>query len=236
MLIVQNITKKFGNFTVLKDISFKIKSGEIVTLLGKNGAGKSTLLKIMSGFIEADSGNVLLDNISLQNNRLKFLENLAYVSENTTMYPDMSVFEFLEFTASIRCNVANQINRRIKETSKLLDIQNVLLQKCGTLSKGYKKRVLIAAALLANSSIIMLDEPTEGLDPSQKRALHNILKKLAKNHHILISTHLMEDVEAISDKIILIDKGTLLHNLSLDEFKRISKTNLIDAFNLATKG
>lgn len=236
MLIVQNITKKFNRFTALKDISFKIKSGEIVTLLGKNGAGKSTLLKIISGFIEADSGSVSLDDISLQTERLRFLENLAYVSENSTIYPDMSVFEFLEFTASIRCNIASQINRKILEICKLLEIQNVILQKCGTLSKGYKKRVLIAAALLANSSIILLDEPTEGLDPSQKRSLHKILKKLAKNHHVLISTHLMEDVEAISDRIILIDKGVLLHNLSLEEFKRISRTNLIDAFNLATKG
>ena len=236
MLTVDNITKKFGRHTALKDVSFNAKSGEIVALLGKNGAGKSTLLKILSGYIEADLGKVLLDNYDLQNNRLKYLENIAYVPENTALYPDMSVFEFLEFTAELRCSVPKQIARKLNEISELFNLKGVLFQKCDTLSKGYKKRVAIAAALLANSSLLLLDEPTEGLDPSQKNEFHSILKKLAKNHHIIISTHLMEDVEAIADKIVLIDKGSILYNMNLSDFKKFSRHNLLEAFNIATKG
>lgn len=236
MLFVQNITKKFGNNIALNSVSFKAKNGEIVALLGKNGAGKSTLLRIISGFIEADSGSVSFDDKDVVKNRNEFLEQLAYVPENSSLYPDMKVFEYLEFVANLRCNFAIQINRKISEVCSILNLQNVLLQKCETLSKGYKKRVQIAAALLSNSSILLFDEPTEGLDPSQKQSLHRILKKLSKNHHVIISTHLMEDVEAVADKIVLIDKGILLCDQSLNEFKRISRTNLIDSFNLATKG
>ena len=236
MLIVQNITKKFGFITALKDVSFKTKSGEIVALLGKNGAGKSTLLKIISGYIEPDEGEVSLDGVSLHKDRTAFAEKISYVPENTAIYPDMSVYEFLNFTAEIRCHVRQQVSRRISEVCKLLNLSGVLSQKCGSLSKGFKKRVSIAAALLANSSLLLFDEPTEGLDPAQKNELHKILKKLSKNHHIIISTHLMEDVEALADKIVFIDQGAVLGNMSLEEFKKISKTNLIDSFNLVTKG
>ncbi len=236
MLTVENVSKKFGSLEVLKDVSFKVKSGEIVALLGKNGAGKSTLLKIISGYIDSDFGKICLDNCNIQNERIKFLENLAYVPENSSLYSDMSVYEFLEFTANIRCKVENQMVRKIREICAAIGLNDVLFQKCETLSKGYKKRVAIAAALLDNSTLVLLDEPTEGLDPSQKIELHKSLKKMAKNHHIIISTHLMEDVEAVADRIVLIDKGKVLCNLSLNEFKKFSKNSLMDAFNVATKG
>ena len=235
MLVVQNVAKKFGSLVALKGVSFKVKNGEIVALLGKNGAGKSTLLKIISGYTEPDSGFVAFDNINLQTNRLEFLNKSAYVPENIAIYQDMTVFEFLKFNAEMRSDYFGEIDRKIIGISDLLDLNNVLLQKCKTLSKGYKKRVAIAAALMINSSLLLLDEPTEGLDPVQKREFYKILKKLSKNHHIIISTHLMEDVEAIADRVVMIDKGSLLHDLSLEKFKAISKTNLMDAFNLAVK-
>ena len=236
MLTVENVSKKFGSLEVLKNVSFKVKSGEIVALLGKNGAGKSTLLKIISGYIDSDLGKVCLDNCNIQNERIKFLENLAYVPENSSLYPDMSVYDFLEFTANIRCRLENQVVRKIKEICTAIGLNEVLFQKCETLSKGYKKRVAIAAALLDNSTLILLDEPTEGLDPSQKNELHKSLKKMAKNHQIIISTHLMEDVEAVADRIVLIDKGSVLCDLSLSEFRKISKSSLADAFNALIKG
>ena len=236
MLIVQNVSKKFGNFVALDKLSFNVKNGEIVALLGKNGAGKSTLLKIISGYMEPDFGDIKFDNITLRQNRIDFLQQLAYVPENSAIYQDMNVFEFLEFSAGARNIYSEQINRKIKEVCQQIDLTDVMLQKCETLSKGYKKRVAIAAALMANSSVLLLDEPTEGLDPVQKRTLHKILKKLSKNHHIIISTHLMEDVEMVADRIVLIDKGHLINNFSLDEFKKMSKTNLMDSFDLAVRG
>ena len=235
MLVVRDVAKKFGNLVALSGISFKVKSGEIVALLGKNGAGKSTLLKIISGYMEPDFGSVVFDNINQQTNRLEFLNVSAYVPENLAIYQDMNVFEFLKFSAEMRNGYYGNIERKVIEISDLLDLDGVLIQKCKTLSKGYKKRVAIAAALITNSSLLLFDEPTEGLDPVQKRAFYKILKKLSKNHYIIISTHLMEDVEAIADRVVMIDSGALIHDVSLEKFKAISKTNLMDSFNLAVK-
>lgn len=235
MLVVRDVAKKFGNLVALSGISFKVKSGEIVALLGKNGAGKSTLLKIISGYMEPDFGSVVFDNINQQTNRLEFLNVSAYVPENLAIYQDMNVFEFLKFNAEMRNGYYGNIERKVIEISDLLDLGGVLIQKCKTLSKGYKKRVAIAAALITNSSLLLFDEPTEGLDPVQKRAFYKILKKLSKNHYIIISTHLMEDVEAIADRVVMIDSGALIHDVSLEKFKAISKTNLMDSFNLAVK-
>lgn len=236
MLIVQDVTKKFGENTALNKVSFKIKNGEIVALLGKNGAGKSTLLRIMSGFTDADSGKVLFDDKDVVKNRIAFAEAVGYVPENIVLYSDMSVFEYLEFIAKMRNVMTTQINRKILEISETLALNDVLLQKCETLSKGYKKRVEIAGALLAKPPVLLLDEPTEGLDPAQKHSLYQVLKKIAKNHLMIISTHLMEDVEAAADRILLLNKGNLIGDMKLDEFKKISKTNLFDSFRIATKG
>lgn len=236
MLEVQNICKKFGDISALSGVSFKIKTGEIAALLGKNGAGKSTLLKIISAYIDADSGNTSFNDADAIKNRLEYLALIGYVPENTALYGEMTVFDLLQFTAQMRGIFLAQINRKIIEIADTLGLTKVLMQKCDTLSKGYKKRVAIAAALLANPPVLLLDEPTEGLDPLQKQALYNTLKKLAKNHIVLISTHLMEDVEAIADRILLLDSGKLLANSSLFEFKKTAKSSLTEAFRIATKG
>ena len=236
MLTAQKICKKFGNITALNNVSFKLKTGEITALLGKNGAGKSTLLKILSSYTDTDSGNIYLDDLNASKKHVEYLNHIGYVPENTAIYAEISVFDFLQFTAESRGIFSAQINRKITETSENLGLTEVLAQKCDTLSKGYKKRVAIAAALLANPTVLLLDEPTEGLDPLQKQTLYNMLKKLAKNHIVLISTHLMEDVEAIADRILLLDEGILRSDTSLTEFKKTSKAGLTEAFKIATKG
>ena len=236
MLAAQNICKKFGDISALEDVSFKLKTGEITALLGKNGAGKSTLLKILSGYADADSGVIFIDNLKIDKKPVEYLSLIGYVPENGALYAEMTVFDFLQFTAQIRGAFPTQINRKITETSEELELTKVLTQKCDTLSKGYKKRVAIASALLTNPPVLLFDEPTEGLDPLQKQALYRILKKLAKNHIVLISTHLMEDVEAIADRILLLDKGKLLENQTLSEFKKSTKAGLTEAFKIATKG
>lgn len=236
MLIAQDITKKFEHITALKKVSFKLKNGEIVALLGKNGAGKSTLLRVISGYITADSGNITLYERNLKENRIDYLDLIGYVPENSALYPEMKAFEYLKFIAEIRGIFPSQIKHKITEISDLLDLTEVLNQKCENLSKGYKKRLEIAGALLANPRILLLDEPTEGLDPMQKTSLHKILKKLVKNHIILISTHLLEDVEAMADRILLLNDGMLARDIGISEFKKISKTNLTDSFEIITKG
>lgn len=235
MLKADNICKNFGNITALDNVSFRLKTAEITALLGKNGAGKSTLLKILSGYIEPDSGNVSIDNIKFSQKQTEYLSSIGYVPENTALYGEIMVFDFLRFTAQMRGILPSLVNLKIREIADDLSFSEVLMQQCDTLSKGYKKRIALAAALIANPQILLLDEPTEGLDPLQKQALYAIMKRLAKNRIVLISTHQMEDVEAIADKILFLDSGKLLENCSLSEFKKSSRTGLVDAFKMAAK-
>lgn len=234
MLNIENISKSFGDKTVLSDVSFRIETGKIVALLGENGAGKSTLLRILSGFFEADSGSVTLDNISLQTNRIEFLRHIGYVQEVSSMYGDMSVYDFLEFAAKIRKVSPFMRLRRMKRIVDQLQIKEVLSQKNETLSKGFKKRVELAALLLAEPDVLFLDEPTEGLDPNQKDTLRKIIKRYTLNHIIVISTHTLEDVEALADDVLLLHQGKLLFDGSLNDFKKKSKNNLLSSFQKAT--
>lgn len=234
MLNIENITKSFGDRTVLSDISFQIETGQIVALLGENGAGKSTLLRILSGYFEADSGSIMLDNHNIRNNRIEFLRHIGYVQEVSSMYGDMVVFDFLEFAAKIRLVSHYARLRRMKNIIEQLHIREVLAQKIETLSKGFKKRVELAALLLAEPDVLFLDEPTEGLDPNQKDTLRKIIKKYAANHIIVISTHTLEDVEALADKVVLLHQGKLLFDGSLSDFKKKSKNNLLASFQKAT--
>ena len=236
MLIAQDVTKKFGKCTALKEVSFKIKNGEIVALLGKNGAGKSTILRIISGFIAADNGKVMLDDEVLKHNRVGFLNSIGYVPENSSLYPEMKAYDYLKFIADVRGIFPVHVKQRITEVCEMFGLSEILGQKCETLSKGYKKRLEIAGALLANPKVLLLDEPTEGLDPTQKASLHIILKKLTKSHIVIISTHLLDDVEAMAERILLLDKGVLINDISVAEFKKISKNNLADSFRKVTKG
>lgn len=235
MLVAQNITKKFGTRIALNNVSFKVKNGEIVALLGKNGAGKSTLLKIISGFIGSDEGKTTIDDVTL-NNRVEYLNSIGYVSEISSLYSEMKAYDYLKFIADVRGIFPTRVKQKIIEVCDIFELREVLDQKCETLSKGYKKRLEIAGALLANPKVLLLDEPTEGLDPTQKTALHDILKKIAKNHIVIISTHLLDDVDASAERILLLDNGVLLKDATVAEFKKISKNSLKDSFKIATKG
>ena len=209
MLKIKNISKKFGQLSALSNVSFEVKEGSIVALLGENGAGKSTLLKIISGYFDADDGEITYRKQNIRENLNEFLQNLGYVREISTVYPDLTTYEFLRFAAELHNINANEIDNRIKEIAKLLELQNVINQKADTLSKGYKKRLELASVLIYKPQILLLDEPTEGLDPAQKNTLRNIIRSLAKNCLIIISTHTMEDVEALADYVALLHKGKL---------------------------
>lgn len=235
ILDVQNISKKFGNKTALEDISFTVEQGQIVALLGENGAGKSTLLRLISGYYEANSGQIVLNGETLSNNRLSYLRSLAYVPEISSLYGEMTVTDFLFFMAQIRQIADEMVLKKMRRVMRQLQLQDVMEQKCETLSKGYKKRVELAAALLAEPQILLLDEPTEGLDPNQKQILCDIIKHYALEHTVIISTHTLEDVEALATQILLIHKGRLLVNTDLAHFKQTADNNLLQSFRRATK-
>lgn len=234
MLEIKNISKSFGNKAVLENISFKIKKGQIAALLGENGAGKSTLLRILSGYFEADAGVVQFDDTALAENRCDFLQKIGYVQEISALYGDMRVYDFLRFAADLRQAKAVDSAKIIGEAIKALQLEQVLIQKNETLSKGFKKRVELAAVLAAKPEVMLLDEPTEGLDPNQKSIIRQIIKQYAKQHIVLISTHTLEDVEALANKVLLLHKGKLLFDGNLAAFKNHANNDLSASFRKIT--
>lgn len=234
MMKVNGITKSFGDNVVLKNISFDLIKG-ITALLGENGAGKTTLLRILCGFIEPDSGNVSINENSILDNRISYLSSIGYVQEISALYDYLNVYEFLCLCANLRINSPNEVLGEIKKCVNTFALQNVIWQKCNTLSKGYKKRIELAAAFLGEPEILLLDEPTEGLDPHQKQNIRKIIKDYAAEHIVLISTHMLEDVEILADSILLLHNAEILHHCSIKDFKLIDNSNLLSYFIKNTK-
>lgn len=234
MLTVKNLCKKFGFIKAVDEISFDLKKGEIAVLLGENGAGKSTLLRIISGYLEPDAGEVEINGVNLRQDRKSFLRQIGYVQEVSSLYAEMTVAEFLEFVANIREISSLDIAEKVKNVINILELSDVVAQNLETLSKGFKKRVELAAVLVAEPEVVLLDEPTEGLDPLQKETIRKIIKKYAKKHTILISTHALEDAEALNGRILLMRKGKMLANESFSEFKKTAKNDLLASFKKIT--
>lgn len=220
MLEVKNLVKKFGDFTALDDVSFSAKVGEIITLLGPNGAGKSTLIRCICGYLKQNSGNVYINQNSLEDNFEKYLSEIGYMPENTPLYGEMKVFEYLQFIAGIYKMSKDEFVKNLQLVTEKLEISSVLKQKISTLSKGYKRRVGIAAAILHEPAILILDEPTEGLDPNQKITLRKFLVEYSKTHLVFISTHLLEEAESLSSRVIILNHGKLIKDTTAKEMKK----------------
>lgn len=207
MIELKNVTKKYGDFKAIEDISFKIEKGEIVGFLGQNGAGKTTTMKIITGLAEATEGEVFIDNELLTQ---KSKAKIGYMPENIPLYQDLTVKEFINFMGELKgikkAERKEQIQKLLKELS-LVDVQNKLIRN---VSKGYKQRVSFAGALIGNPDILILDEPTVGLDPKQVIEIRNLIKSLRKNHTVLMSSHILSEVNQICEKVIIINKGKIV--------------------------
>ena len=220
MLEVKNLVKKFGDFTALDNVSFNAEAGEIITLLGPNGAGKSTLIRCICGYLKQNSGNVYINRNSLEDNFEKYLSEIGYMPENTPLYGEMKVFEYLQFIAGIYKMSKDEFVKNLQLVTEKLEISSVLKQKISTLSKGYKRRVGIAAAILHEPAILILDEPTEGLDPNQKVVLRKFLVEYSKTHLVFISTHLLEEAESLSSRVLILNYGKLIKDTTAKEMKK----------------
>ncbi len=208
---VKNIVKKYGNQIALNQVSFSLKKGEVVGFLGPNGAGKSSMMKIITGFIEADSGEVLIDDVIMTSETTDVKKQIGYLPEHNPLYLEMYVREYLSFLANI-----HKLNK--KEVGKAIDavgLKSESSKKIKQLSKGYRQRVGLAAAIMHNPSVLILDEPTTGLDPNQLVEIRNLIKELAKDKVVLLSTHIMQEVEAMCDRVIIINKGAIVADESL---------------------
>ena len=221
---VRNITKVFGEQKALDNVSFDINNGEIVGFLGPNGAGKSTLMKIITGYIPATEGEVLINGMNILENPIEIRKKLGYLPEQNPLYFDMYIVEYLEFVAGIY-GIKNK-KARIDEIVALTGLEPEINKKIGTLSKGYKQRVGLAQAIIHDPEVLILDEPTSGLDPNQIIEIRNLIKNLGKEKTVILSTHIMQEVEAICDRILLIKKGVLLANDKAEDFAHLNSDSI----------
>ena len=212
-LEVININKSYGEVKALKNISFKLKKGEIVGFLGPNGAGKSTLMKIITSFINQDSGKVIISSIDKDVDAILTKSKIGYLSENNPLYNEMTVLEYLNFVSQIY-NLKNS-KKRILKVSKEIGLVKVMEQEINSLSKGFRQRVGIAATLVHDPEILLLDEPTTGLDPNQLVEIRHLIKKIGQEKIILLSTHIMQEIPKICNRVIVINNGKLVDDKSL---------------------
>ena len=212
---VNSVTKSYGTQLALKEVSFSANKGEIIGLLGPNGAGKSTIMKIITGYILPTKGAVYVSGIDILKSPIEAKAKIGYLPEQNPLYQEMYVKEYLEFQASI-LKVAKKTIITVIET---VGLTSEMHKKIGQLSKGYQQRVGIAAAIIHNPEVLILDEPTTGLDPNQLQEIRTLIKKLGKEKTILLSTHIMQEVEALCDRVIIIKKGELLIDESIKKLK-----------------
>lgn len=221
---VQNISKSYGAQKALDKVSFSVKKGEIVGFLGPNGAGKSTLMKILTTYITADEGSASVNDNDVNNNPKAVQLSVGYLAEHNPLYLDLYVREYLEFNADVYKVAAS----RIDEVIELTGLTPEKHKKIGQLSKGYRQRVGLATALLHNPDVLILDEPTTGLDPNQLVEIRNVIKNVGKNKTVFLSTHIMQEVEAICDRVIIIDHGKIVTDKKLDKLVSDVTTQVIE--------
>ncbi|GFD80234.1 MULTISPECIES: gliding motility-associated ABC transporter ATP-binding subunit GldA [Tenacibaculum] len=209
------ISKTYGTQKAVNNISFSAKKGEIVGFLGPNGAGKSTTMKILTGFIQPSEGTVLVSGIDVISNPIEAQKKIGYLPEHNPLYLDMYVREYLQFQASLH----NIKNSKVNETIEKVGLTIEAHKKINQLSKGYRQRVGLAAAILHDPEVLILDEPTTGLDPNQLVEIRQLIKELGKDKTVLLSTHIMQEVEAMCDRVIIINKGEIVINKPISELK-----------------
>ena len=221
---VHNISKSYGSQKALDNVSFSIKKGEIVGFLGPNGAGKSTLMKILTTYINADSGTASINEKDVNANPKAVQQSIGYLPEHNPLYLDLYVREYLEFNA----DVYKVDKKRIEEVIILTGLSPESHKKIGQLSKGFRQRVGLATALLHNPDVLILDEPTTGLDPNQLLEIRNVIKNVGKDKTVFLSTHIMQEVEAICDRVIIINKGVIVADKKLDKLISADKEQIIE--------
>ena len=212
---VKKLSKYYQEQLALDEVSFKVNSGEIVGFLGPNGAGKSTTMKIISCFIKPSSGNVLVDGVSIHEDEIAVKTKIGYLPENNPMYEDMYVRESISFIAQI--HKVDNVTNSVEEVIEKVGLSKEAHKKIGQLSKGYQQRVGIAQAIVHDPEVLILDEPTSGLDPNQLEDIRGLIKELGKNKTVMLSTHIMQEVESICDRIVVINNGKIVADRNLEK-------------------
>lgn len=228
---VQQLSKSYGSEKALKNVSFSIGSGEVVGFLGPNGAGKSTLMRILTTYLSPDEGTALVNGHDVKAEPMKVKRSVGYLPENNPLYSDLYVKEYLSF----QCGIHKTGRQRIDEVVEQLGLRDHASKKISQLSKGYKQRVGLAAALLHDPEVLILDEPTTGLDPNQLAEIRELIREIGKTKTILLSTHIMQEVEAMCDRVLIINKGTLVTDTKLKDLITEGEQHIEVEFDLVVE-
>ena len=223
MIEINNLTKIFDQFTAIDDLCFTVKEGEVLGFLGPNGAGKSTTMKLITGFLSASHGTVSIDGFDISKRPIEAKSLMGYLPEGAPSYGDMTTLEFLNFVAQVRGYRGEEITRRVKHVLDEVELNSVSQQTIETLSKGFKRRVGLAQAIMHDPKVLILDEPTDGLDPNQKHHVRELIKNLARDKIVIISTHILEEVTAVCSRAIIIAQGKIVADGTPAELEMRSK-------------
>jgi ABC-2 type transport system ATP-binding protein len=225
------LTRTYGDFTAVDQVSFTIGRGEIVGLLGHNGAGKTTIMKMLTGYLEPTSGRIEIDGLDIRTERESVQRKIGYLPENCPVYPEMTVIDYLDYAAALHGIPENERPRRVREAIAKTALEEKAAHSISTLSRGYRQRTGVAQSLLHNPDILILDEPTNGLDPAQIQHMRELIRSLAKQSTVIISTHILQEVQAICDRVIIIRGGHVALDARMEELR--SGTRLLVAVDTA---
>ena len=234
MIVVDALSKQFGQFQAVDEISFEVQRGEVVGFLGPNGAGKSTTMKMLTCYLPPTSGNAKVNGFSINSQRLQVQEQIGYLPESAPSYNEMQVEEFLSFIGEVRGYTGSELRRRVGRVLELTSLQEARKQIIDTLSKGFRQRTCLAQALIHDPPVLILDEPTDGLDPNQKHEVRELIRRMSEERTILVSTHILEEVEAVCTRALIISEGRLVGLGTPDEL--LSQSIYRNAITLSVSG
>lgn len=227
MILAKDLTRKYGQFTAVENVSFEIPDGQIVGLLGHNGAGKTTIMKMLTGFLEPTSGSITINGYDVETDRASAKALIGYLPENCPLYPEMTVIDFLDYAAELRGVSAEERPARLREAIAATELAEKATAPISSLSRGYRQRVGVAQAILHKPKIIILDEPTNGLDPTQIGHMRALIKRLAKNATVMLSTHILQEIQAVADRVIVIHRGRKALDSSLADLRKGGRLRLV---------
>ena len=234
MIVVDALSKQFGQFQAVDEISFEVQRGEVVGFLGPNGAGKSTTMKMLTCYLPPTSGNAEVNGFSINSQTLQVQEQIGYLPESAPSYTEMQVEEFLSFIGEVRGYKGSELRRRVGRVLELTSLQEARKQIIDTLSKGFRQRTCLAQALIHDPPVLILDEPTDGLDPNQKHEVRELIRRMSEERTILVSTHILEEVEAVCTRALIISEGRLVGLGTPDEL--LSQSIYRNAITLSVSG
>jgi len=234
MIVVDALSKQFGQFQAVDEISFEVQRGEVVGFLGPNGAGKSTTMKMLTCYLPPTSGNAEVNGFSINSQRLQVQKQIGYLPESAPSYNEMQVEEFLSFIGEVRGYTGSELRRRVGRVLELTSLQEARKQIIDTLSKGFRQRTCLAQALIHDPPVLILDEPTDGLDPNQKHEVRELIRRMSEERTILVSTHILEEVEAVCTRALIISEGRLVGLGTPDEL--LSQSIYRNAITLSVSG